>query len=238
MIRLHRFCAIIVRVPNVYANMRYFRKINRLKWLIIASIIFAILGLILDWKGFLVNTFSGVLGAAIGVWVSVDVVERYFEDKHRQEWQNIRINSQVSIQTQLFNIADEYVNWFFIKEPFLTLIYRNNPSPQEIATAIGELRKRFANLQLGTQDKTNLRNLYKNVNQHMSHITFTRAMYMHIPSFDKQLVDQLQNLERDFANWTNAIQEDDRIGLQTRILFDEANKFLLLVENTIIYFIL
>lgn len=215
--------------------MRYFNRVNKLKWLIIASIILSVLGLVLDWNGFLVNTFSGVLGAVIGVWVSVDIVENYLATKHSIEWEQIRINSLNEIKLQLLEACIEYLDIFSHTEPFLPLLYRKDTISKSVKDSVNTLRLSFSSLKDSSIEKDKLLRLFQGVSSHLIQINKTKTFYVLVPSFDKNLVSHLQQIEASSSEWKKLVHRNNQIGLSSNVLFDEANKVLLSIEEAINY---
>lgn len=215
--------------------MNYIKKVSRLKWLIIASIIFSILGLLLDWNGFLVNTFSGVLGASIGVWVSVDIVESYLETKHSIEWEQIRINSLNELKSQLFEACNEYLNFFPQTEPYLSLLFRTDTISKSAKDSVSKLQASFSNLKNSSIEKDKILALFQGVNPHLIQISKIKTFYILVPSFDKNLVSNLQQIESSSSEWRKLMHRNDQISLSSNVLFDEAHKVLLSIEDAINY---
>ncbi|MEZ4643445.1 MAG: hypothetical protein R3E31_12055 [Chloroflexota bacterium] len=200
-----------------------------------ASIILSVLGLVLDWNGFLVNTFSGVLGAVIGVWVSVDIVENYLAIKHSIEWEQIRINSLNEIKLQLLEACIEYLDIFPHTEPFLPLLHQKDTISKSVKDSVNTLRLSFSNLKNSSIEKETLLRLFQGVSSHLIQINKTKTFYILVPSFDKNLVSHLQQIETSSSEWKKLVHRNNQIGLSSDVLFDGANKVLLSIEEAINY---
>lgn len=212
------------------------RHLRGLNWLLVAAIFFSVLGLALDWKGFLVNTFSGVLGAAIGVWVSISIVENYLENQSATQWQQVNQNVLGVIRSQLTEMCKDYIELFDATGPFVSLLQDKESIDQHKLETVEELRRAFHNADNSVLDKGKLAGLYSRIGPHFEAIGSAKTLYVHLPGADRSLVNLLQQIETRYMNWSELDVQDKQISLSRDVLFRAAYDALLSIEATMDYF--
>ena len=59
-------------------------------WALGIALASIILGLILDWRGFAVNTLAGLFQIFIGFLIAIFILDKVLDDRKKQQWLQVR----------------------------------------------------------------------------------------------------------------------------------------------------
>jgi len=92
---------------NPVGRPRRFPRVPRSGWYLSACVVaaFSGLGLLLDYKGFLVNVLAGVVTLVAGIVVTLTLVERYLDARRTEQWAKVRSYTQHAIAVHVCEIV-------------------------------------------------------------------------------------------------------------------------------------
>lgn len=212
--------------------MRIVKELKPLRWLIIISLVLTAAGFILDWKGFLVNTFSGLLGAVIGIWVSIEVIQVALDNRQKEEWQIVRDLVLDTIETQLTKSCLEFVNLRPSLGPYVGLLDDVGKATEHKLNTISTLYDELSKLEIGAVRKEQYIELRSRVRPHLDRIFNFQLVNVSMPGQATELAEQLIRLERADRNWDNAVYRDSKWGVSKEALAKEAISTLEMLAET------
>jgi uncharacterized membrane protein YeaQ/YmgE (transglycosylase-associated protein family) len=193
----------------------------RITGLLVASAVASILGYYLDPGGFLVNVSAGLLGAAIGVWISIEVIEKFISEQQARQWKQVRQTALESIAYLLDEVTLEYAALLDSRVPMTELrlqLGQLTPAKANLVRAICETFVDAANHKTGEI----YQELYDVVSPRLDRLGDLLLFYIMVPDQEPDLVKHLQELERIATDWAGATIAVKQTKLHPRELSQSA----------------
>lgn len=191
-------------------------------WLFLISLASLGAGLYLDVKGFFVNIFAGIVGALIGVWISIGIIEQYLESRQVKEWSLVQRQLLVNLKIHLNESVVEYLRILPSIGNYSQLLANIGNITQEKIDLIDNLIIELRNKKGLELSKTSQMDLYKRISQQMILIKDIQSLGYNIPGQKKELLVLIQELDLAMAEWANTVALEENISINVDALSQKA----------------
>ena len=196
------------------------KHIKYLRRLIVVAIISSIFGIVFDWKGFIVGVFSGLVGAVIGIWISVEIVEYLIERQRARAWHRARGAVIKYLAMQLTEIAAEYLIFVPVLAPYEGIFRGIDVITDDKLQSVNSLYDTLLNVNIDIINKGQLLAIHDTV---YSRIALLRDIQMNelvLPGNAPGLVEALQELEYIATRWHEVVLLDKKKGISKDAIFE------------------
>ncbi len=202
-------------------------------FLIIGTIIATYFGLKLDKQNFLLNILANLPIAALGVWISVEIVEKIINDKEARDWAVVQNNVRRQIIKLLIDTSVIYIDYVppFLSD-YVNLLKESRSSELERAEIIRKLYQDYLS-NPDNESRENVQQLYRSVEYKFSRLMDLTQIYTTLPGKQQGLIEHLQNLEESIFDWERIMQKDQDKKICGSELKQKAAKVLPQISNLI-----
>ena len=197
-------------------TMYDYRK--RLYFLVVITIVLLVIGIIIDWESFLVNISSGLLGAALGIWIAVSIAENITERRRLEQWKLIKHIIWQQLIRQVNYLTISYLKFITNVGAFSVLF--------DDVGEIYDKKIEVANILLETLsiadkniDKDKVAEVQRNVAFYVNNIKEIELKFMIIPGNDRKIFQLIEELDKKSVEWQKEIIRDRLQPLNPRYLY-------------------
>lgn len=194
---------------------------TRFRWLVLICVLSIAVGAVLDLRGYVVNVLAGLVGAAIGIWVSIEIIEMIIEERRVREWAQVRDSVFRALTIQLNEAVIQYLILLPSIGPFRDLLDEMGTISNRKSDLAAQMH--IAVLQSDRQrSKQDYVMLYRTVKPRLDRIHDILMLHLMIPGQEVELVNRLQTLQISAADWAGTTVLDEQITIAVDLLREKS----------------
>lgn len=194
---------------------------TKLRWLILICVLSIVIGAVLDPRGYVVNVLAGLVGAAIGIWVSIEIIEMIIEERRVREWARVRDSVFRALTIQLNEAVIQYIVLLPSIGPFRDLLDEIGTISDRKAGLVAQLLRAVSQSDR-QRSKQDFVVLYRTVKPRLDRVHDILMLHLVIPGQEAELVTRLQALEISAADWAGTTILDEQIEIAVDLLREKS----------------
>jgi hypothetical protein len=175
-----------------------------------------IAGLWLDWKGFVVNLFAGIVGVFVSFIIGIMIFSRYMESQRKQQWEKVRFLTYTSISNHLYDIMGEAGIHYGTHFSPMTDGGRDHPDSL-VAEAMGKLCSKLQSLPGANSSDNTFSdiavNFYQDIRWDLDQLCDVLLPRVIQGISDQKVINALVGFDRARQNLRNAVVVHQQISI-------------------------